>query len=379
MAERVDANLVYEVEKFGKGAWNDCFHCGNCTATCPLTEQGFLFPRKSYSDIQMGLKDSLTSSIEPWLCYYCGDCSTKCPRDANPAETMMILRRYLTAVYDWTGLSKKFYTSHWLEFVAILVIGTIVTLMFTVLNPNGIVTSLNPEGGVKLNEMFPVHWVHLGDMIMAAGIGGLLITNILHMWYLVILRDKSIKIPFKSYILGVKDLIIHFSTQKRFNKCDDKKYWFSHWFLMTSYVIMFTMIVGFLPWFQTEKIHAWFHPQRILGYYATLGLFVGLFYFFKGRIKRDKQIFKFSHLSDWLFIILLFLTTLSGILLHFFRINGMPYQTYYMYIIHMAVLVPMLVIEVPFSKWSHLAYRPFTVYFSYLKKTALIKKYQKIN
>ena len=94
MIERVDANLVNEFEKFGKSNWNDCFHCGNCTGACPLTEQYFLFPRKSYNEIQMGLKDSLASSIEPWLCYYCGDCSEKCPRDANPAETMMILRRY---------------------------------------------------------------------------------------------------------------------------------------------------------------------------------------------------------------------------------------------------------------------------------------------
>jgi hypothetical protein len=54
-----------------------------------------------------------------------------------------------------------------------------------------------------------------------------------------------------------------------------------------------------------------------------------------------------------------------------FRINGMPYATYISYIAHMAVLVPMILIEVPFSKWSHLAYRPFAVYFTQLKKNAV--------
>jgi quinone-modifying oxidoreductase subunit QmoC len=44
--------------------------------------------------------------------------------------------------------------------------------------------------------------------------------------------------------------------------------------------------------------------------------------------------------------------------------------TYYMYVIHLAVLVPMILVEVPFSKWSHLAYRPFAVYFDKLKKAA---------
>jgi hypothetical protein len=35
--------------------------------------------------------------------------------------------------------------------------------------------------------------------------------------------------------------------------------------------------------------------------------------------------------------------------------------------------VPMILIEVPFSKWSHLAYRPFAVYFTQLKKNAVPK------
>ncbi len=374
MIEQVNANLVTEIEKFGKWNWNGCFHCGNCTATCPLTEQDVLFPRKGYNDLQLGLKYSLDSSIEPWLCYYCGDCSTKCPRDANPAETMMILRRYLTSVYDWTGISKKFYTQHWWEYIAIGLIFIIVVLLLGVINPKGIVTDLTADGGVKINEMFPVDWIHLGDTIMALSIAFLLVSNIFRMWYLIILQDKSIKIPLKAYIFGLKDLGIHFATQKRFNKCDDKKYWGFHWLLMTGYSAMLVMIIFFLHWFQTEDIHAWYHPQRLFGYYATFGLFLGLGYFFYGRIKKEKQIFKHSHISDWLFIILLFLSTFTGILLHIFRITGLPVETYYTYIIHMAILVPMLVIEVPFSKWSHLAYRPFTVYFSLLKKSALIKK-----
>jgi len=45
--------------------------------------------------------------------------------------------------------------------------------------------------------------------------------------------------------------------------------------------------------------------------------------------------------------------------------------TYVSYIAHMSVLVPMILIEVPFSKWSHLAYRPFAIYFQQLKKYAV--------
>jgi hypothetical protein len=90
-----------------------------------------------------------------------------------------------------------------------------------------------------------------------------------------------------------------------------------------------------------------------------------------GRIRKSDAKFKFSHVSDWLFIIMLFLTVSSGILVHFFRINGLPQATYYTYVAHLAILVPMIMIEVPFSKWSHLAYRPFAIYFASLKKEAL--------
>lgn len=385
MSQRVDATLIRKVEKFGKGNWNECYHCGNCTATCPLSEQGFLFPRKGYRDIQMGLKDTLSQSIEPWLCYYCGDCSTKCPRNANPGETMMILRRYLTSVYDWTGLSKKFYTSHWWELIAVLIIGTFTGLLFSVFNPynlsNGYTHGaylINPDGGgVLINRMFPVEWVHIGDWVMAAGIAFLLASNVFRMWYFAIYKDKTVKIPITAYVTEFIHLPVHFASQKRFNKCDDKKYWGFHWFLMTGYTLMLTMIVGFLPWFQTDKILPWYNPQRLFGYYATLGLFAGLTYFFWGRFKKSGEMFKHTHISDWLFIIMLFLTTLTGILLHLFRIYNMVEATYYMYVIHMAVLVPMLVIEVPFSKWSHLAYRPIAVYFAQLKKAALAKNFSK--
>jgi ferredoxin len=370
MSQRVDPTLVLEIEKFGKGTWNECFHCGNCTAVCPLTEQGFLFPRKGYRALQMGLKDTITSSVEPWLCYYCGDCSSTCPRDANPGETMMILRRYLTSVYDWTGLSKKFYTSHFWEFFAIIFIGIITIFLLLFANTAGIITTLTADGGVMLDKMFPHDLIEKGDWTMAVIVAGLLITNIVRMWWKTVVKDKTVKVKFFSYFTEAWNLVVHFATQVKFNKCEGKNYWLWHWLLMSGYVLMFTMIVVYLPWFQTDKIYHWYEPQRILGYYATFGLMFGLVAVFIGRFKKNNEKFKFSHITDWLFIIMLVLTTITGILVHIFRINGMVAATYYSYIIHLAILVPMIMIEVPFSKWSHLAYRPFAVYFAALKKAS---------
>jgi len=373
MAIRVNPGFIDILDRFGKENIQLCYQCGDCSAVCPHADEFYRFPRRPIRQLQMGLEKKIQTELEPWLCYYCGDCSDLCPRNADPGDTMMILRRYLTSVYDWTGLSRKFYTSHWWELGAVVIIGVLITLLFSVFNPHGIVTALTAEGGVKVNEMFPVETVNIGAHIMLITIASFLISNLIRMWYFTILKDKSLKVPVISYVTQFWQLIVHFATQLRFNKCKDKGYWILHWVLMSGYTLMFILIVGNLKWFQTDRIYVWYHPQRILGYYSTFGLMAGLVFFFWGRIKKAGQKFKLSHFSDWIFIVLLFMTTISGILLHIFRIEGMPAATYYSYIIHMAVLVPMLVIEVPFSKWSHLAYRPFAIYFSELRKKAITK------
>jgi len=221
-----------------------------------------------------------------------------------------------------------------------------------------------------------VHLIEMGDLIMACVVAFLLLSNIVNMYLNVIIRDKSIRVPATVVISETWTLIYNFLTQAKFSKCDNKSYWGGHFLLMSGYVIMFTVIVGFIKKFQTEEVFAWFHWQRILGYYATFGILFFLTYVTIGRIKKRNLKLKFSHPTDWLFIIMLGLTTITGILIHIFRISGMPAATYFTYVIHLAVLVPMIMVEVPFSKWSHLAYRPFAIYYSRLKKAALSKQHK---
>ncbi len=376
MSVRLQPEMRNQLIQFGIGDWNACYHCGTCTAMCPLSEDGSLFPRKEIRLMQMGLKDQLESSVEPWLCYYCGDCSKTCPRDANPGELMMSLRRYLTSKYDWTGLSKKFYTSEIWELGFILIFAALVVVAFLVILPSmgfHFTRELTADGGVKVNSFAPIHIVEMFDWTMAGVVATLLISNILRMYYKIIWKKSKTKISLWVHIREFWLLIFNFAVQPKFSKCDDKRYWLSHWLLMTGYTIMFIVIVVFLPWFQTEKIYPIWHPQRLLGYYATIGLLFGLGVAIIGRLVRKDIKFQFSHVSDWLFVIMLTLTALTGILIHIFRINGMPLATFITYIAHMAVLVPMILVEVPFSKWSHLAYRPFAVYFSQLKKYAVPK------
>jgi len=368
MGKRVDPNLMSKLESYGVGDWNACYHCGNCTAMCPLTEQGSLFPRKGIRTAQMGLTDKLMSSPEPWLCYYCGECSETCPRDANPGEMMMAIRRFLTSLYDWTGIAGKLYRSKAMHIIMVMV------LFFGVLGAFfafAKIPVLSDPANVELNSFAPVPIIQLVDEIMLGILSFFLITNMINMFHKVILKDKSVKIPISLYFKEVWAAIWNFFTQWRFRKCDHKFYWFRHLFLMLSYVGMFILIIFFMDWFQTDKIHPITHPQRWLGYLITIGLLLGTISFMYGRARKKLEIFKFSHHSDWIWLVLLFLIALTGILVHIFRLAGMAHLTYYMYALHLAVEVPMVVTFVAFSKWSHLAYRPLALFFANLKKSAL--------
>ena len=120
MATRVNPKLIDDLQVFGAEDVSKCYHCGNCTATCPFSKEPYIFPRRSMRFLQMGLEKKLEGSLEPWLCYYCGECSDDCPREAEPGETMMSLRRWLTSRYDWTGISRLFYRSGKLELIHLI-------------------------------------------------------------------------------------------------------------------------------------------------------------------------------------------------------------------------------------------------------------------
>ncbi len=375
MSTRVDPNFSKKLSAYGKGNWNECFHCGNCSAICPLTEDGYLFPRKGIRAMQMGLKDQLAGYVDPWLCYYCGECTDTCPRDANPGEMMMTLRRWLTSVYDWTGLSGLLYRSFraHMAFIILLFLGVIAAFLvfadFSLPAMSG--------GIVELNKFAPHELIHNLDTILLLALAFFLLTNLLNMFVKVIIQDKSVRVPVYLYFVKVWEAIFHFGTQWRFAKCEEKRlYWILHWFLMSSYVAMFVIIIFFLDWFQTDAVYPWYNPQRLLGYYITAGILTSCAFFVWNRIKAKKTIFKFSHHSDYIFPVLLFLIALTGILVHIFRVSGMAQATYITYTLHLAVEVPMVTTFVAFSKWSHLAYRPMGFFFANLKKAALQKQYK---
>jgi Fe-S oxidoreductase len=356
----VDTELYRELAKYGARDMEICMQCGTCSASCPLSSGTNPFPRKIYRYIQLGLKDKLLKSSVPWLCYYCGDCNKDCPRGAEPAETMMATRRWLTAQYDWTGLSKRFYLSEAWEIGALIAVALGIIVLFCLFH-GPVVTDR-----VAVNSFAPVMWIEIGDLVMAAILSAFLLSNAFRMYRFVM---SDTKVPFWLYITEAKAFVLNFVTQKRWRQCgEDRSRWLKHFILVSGYLTMMTLVIVFIRWFQVDD-RSW-HFTSIFGYYATGVLLAMTVEMFRSRLKKEESIHRYSEFSDWLFLILLFLTTLTGIMMHALRIAGWPMGTYVMYVVHLAVAVPMLIIEVPFGKWSHLFYRPLAIFLATVREKA---------
>lgn len=360
---RTGSKLSMELARLGARDMDLCMQCAACSASCPLSSGAETFPRRIYRAIQLDLEEELLAAPEPWLCYYCGECNQACPRGAEPAETMMAARRWLTTRYDWTGLSRRFYAAPGWMAAAFAAVALAVMLALAI-GHGPIATDR-----VALNDFAPVARIELGDKIMLGAIGALLLSNGLRMHRRLM---AGVRPPLRLYALQAWTFVLNYFTQARWRRCGPERRgrWVRHLLLFSGYVTMEVLVVGFLEHFQTDVVHPVHHPTRLFGYYATLALMIVSAEMLWSRRRRRELLHRYSDFTDWFFLWLLFSTAFTGILVHLFRLAGWPRTTYAAYALHLGIAVGMLVIMLPFGKLSHLFYRPLAIYFTAVRRRA---------
>jgi ferredoxin len=343
----INTGFGKKLKKYGAFDFNACYNCGTCTAVCSLSTEDDSFPREMVRFSVLGLEDEITSSLKPWLCYYCGECTTHCPQTANPGELMMSLRRWLTSKYDWTGLSGLLYKSLPVTILAM-------TLAAVAVISYSIARNFNLEA--------IMHTGHNFEMIAIAAVFAVIfIPNLARMWWFTVLKPKK-KASFITYIKGFWDLILHMFTQKRALDCEDNKFrWFEHFILVIGYLtLLFTTVV--LDWFSNENLFI-----VILGYVVSVIIFVVTIDFVADRIRKKKELSKFSQVSDWMFVVWLALMGVSAFTVRLFIDMDLLERNMWLYLLHLIILVQWALIIVPFGKWTHFLYRSFAMYFARIR------------
>ena len=366
--------LLQEVRRYGRFDVSACLNCGSCTIVCNLSNGTASFPRRPIRRALLGLKSSLLASLEPWLCHDCGDCSTACPRQAEPRESMMTLQRYLAAQYDFTGLASKIFTSRAGEIVANTLVGLLVfalALVYHLYFEEMEVADLISIA-IGMEHMFPTI-VYFTIVVFLIPLF-ILKVNAYRMYRFTMAGNRELRIPLRLYLAEAKTMILHMLSHRNIRKCLEqihKKRWTKHWLLGLAVTLKCVIVLFFLSWFQTDSIYPIYHPQRWVGYLITAALIVVPVDIIISRVKKREQMHKFSEPSDLIFPIMLLLVAVSGIAVHIFRYLEFSLTAHFAYAVHLAIAVPLVIVELPFGKWSHAIYRPLALYFQAVKERAL--------
>lgn len=362
-----DPSVLADIRRYGKFDTSACYQCGSCTLSCELVSDFATFPRRSIRYALFGLRGPLLRSLDPWICHDCGDCSLVCPRQAEPRISMITLRRFLTAQYEWTGIGSRLLQSRaW--YLGSLLLVAVLTFLLIVgyhLLSVGMAAKDFSSTAFGLEHMFPIITYYTLAVVLLPLL--LLLSRIFHIWQMTMGGEG---IGFSHYLHQAWVYIYELVAQSLMRKCPEHRRWFGHEVLAAGTVLMLTIKVFGLRWFQTDKIYPIYNPQRWVGYLAAACILYGIGDIAVGRWKAKKEIYKETHFHDLVFPVLIVLTVLSGLAAHCLRYLGFGLACHYAYALHVVVATSMLVIEMSFGKWSHMVYRPLALYFLAVKERA---------
>jgi len=362
-----DPTLLAEIRRYGAFDSAACYQCGSCTLSCDLVSSSATFPRKSIRYALLGLRGPLVSSLDPWVCHDCGDCSVACPRHAEPRISMLTLRRFLSAQYDWSGIAAKLLQSKAWYLTSLISVAVLTFLLILgyhlwyVAMPVGDFT----RTAMGLEHMFPIIVYYTLVVILLPM--ALLLSRIHRIWRWSM---AGTKVPFSAYVTEAWTYVSQSVTHSLMRKCPERSRWLGHWLLAFGTVIMLAVKTFGLRWFQTDTVHPIYHPQRWIGYLAAGFILYGIGDILVGRWRAQKEIYKETKFHDLIFPVLIVLTVLSGLTAHLLRIGGFGLGCHYAYALHVIIATPMLLVEMSFGKWAHMIYRPLALYFLAVKERA---------
>jgi hypothetical protein len=311
---------------------------------------------------------------------------------AEPSEFMAAARRYAIAGYDRTGLART---------LAIRpVLGSLIAVLTAVLLAAFMYTAHGPmaPGSLDLFGFIPAELVHnLGIAVLAV----VLLAGLAGVASMALALARSGGVGWRSFVgsrsamgrslralwqaVGVESLI-----QRRYRTdCDTdgavaeaanptsgsperlswyRRTWFIHAAAMWGFLGLLAAtildygldVVGLRE--TGTPVPVWY-PVRLLGTLAGLLLLYGTSMLIVRRWRGEERSVRHSTVSDWLFLLLLWTSGVTGFGLEIaLYLPDGPAWGYWLFLVHVAVAME-LVLLAPFTKFAHAAYRPVALFF----------------
>jgi ferredoxin len=358
--ERVNENVLAQVKKLGAFDINACYSCGTCSAVCPLSAGAVSFPRRMIRYSLLGLEKRILAAPEPWLCYYCGECSDTCPRQAEPAALMMALRRFATRRYSLGRVADAIYSSLASVFTWIFLSAAALFMIFLAWDPKMNLDKVDFLSFISLDNIHDAGIALTAFIVLAAAV---------QLWILYRNLRRglgSAAFSVKKSVPAAGKALGEAVMQKRFGECaDDKLRRLAHMGVSWGFMGMFlaTLVILGVD-YNILPLPRW--VSLVIGAASGVACSLGLGYYFYLRLWKKTAVGKYSHPSDWAFLVLLALSVLSGFVMLLFRLLNLPLAAYVAFAFHLVVVFDLLV-TFPFSKFAHVIYRPVALWLAGMK------------
>jgi quinone-modifying oxidoreductase, subunit QmoC len=362
MATRLETDLEWKREIIGLDAadLSVCYQCGTCTAVCPVSPVDNPFPRKEMVWVQWGLKGRALGNSSIWLCHQCGTCNSYCPRDAKPSNVMAALRQYSISHYAVPRfMGRALNDPKYLP----LLFAIPAAVFFAILGWLGHLGAL-PEGRIVFSKFLPIAFIEVTFLgfialsLIGAALGGTRYWRAMNAAGAAAGRRPRASIT--PTLLGIL-------RHRQFGQCAENRaggrqthkehlhhthlavfYGFLGLVVTTTSVGIGIYAFGYLtPW-------PFWHPVKLLGNLSGLTVIVAVAVFLVRRLVDARKAGKGTY-SDWLFLAILGLTTLTGFFCQWLRLAGLR-VAYPMYFVHL-LFIFFLLVYIPYSKFAHLIYR----------------------
>jgi len=105
--DNLRSGMVKEIAAISGQNVAECYQCGKCTASCPVTSAMDILPHQLLRFLQLGLTEALFSCNTIWLCASCFTCAGRCPRGIDLPGVVEALRVSLLRKRGFTPLQVK--------------------------------------------------------------------------------------------------------------------------------------------------------------------------------------------------------------------------------------------------------------------------------